>query len=132
MEHLRTLSLILLSLVLGGCASMPTANELASADYGRYMSQSECENDVKQVLASYLKDPYSAQYRFGQCQKMGMGSAPVLGVPKQYGYSITTFVNAKNSFGGYTGEVTYIMLFKNGQVIRKGRQNNDLGVILPF
>jgi len=117
---------------LGGCTSMPTASELANADYGQHMYQSECEGLARDILSNSLKDPYSAQYSFGSCQTMGGNSVPLLGVPKQFGYGMTVQVNAKNSFGGYTGDVTYIFIFKNGQVIRRGREDKDLGTILPF
>jgi len=38
--------------------------------------------------------------------------------PVQYGYATCYAINAKNSFGGYTGEKTHYILIKNDIVIK--------------
>jgi len=116
------------------CATMPTEEEMAKADFGAYMTQTECENSARKVMNILLKDPGSAQYQFGKCKKQGFSSVPILRLPKQYGYAIEFTVNAKNSFGGYTGAKRYLFLFKNGILLRK-LSTGDSGasdMLLPF
>jgi hypothetical protein len=115
-------SILLLSLLLGACASHPTKQELAKADYGREMTQLECEAVAKREIQSVLKDSASAIYEFGKCRKRGINSIPVIGKPKEYGYYIPVMVNAKNSFGGYTGFKESRVIMRNGVVIRKSLQ----------
>lgn len=120
-------------LFISSCASLPTQDELQTADYGQPMTQKECEIAAKAVLDYYLKDPMSAQLSFGRCETRGASSVPILNLPKQFGYYISVSVNAKNSFGGYIGAKEYGFLFNSGSVIRKLRQDDQLGrVMMPF
>jgi len=111
--------ILLLSLTLGACASYPTEQELAEADYGRVISQAECESIAKKEIEMSLKDPNSAIYKFGKCVKKGVNSIPVLGMDKEYGYYIPVMVNAKNSYGGYVGFEESHILIRDGKVFRK-------------
>ena len=112
---------IILSLVLGaalvGCASMPSATEQQAADYGMPISQVDAEAAAKAYLASRLKDPMSAVITWSAVEKGFVGSAPLLGRKAAYGYLLNGSVNAKNSFGGYTGAKPYQFLFRNGVVV---------------
>ncbi len=108
-------------LIVGGCASRPTQQEMAAADYGSYPS------DYEQVIRNYmqriLKDPESARYEFlNQPQKAwtSMGG-------KKYGYAVCTYINSKNSFGGYVGNRLNYFLIKNGQVIAASHGDGDFG-----
>ena len=100
-------------LLLASCATPPSAEELANADYGSY------PNDYKKIVKSYmqgiLKDPGSAQYRLLKSPRQVWAS--YFG-PVQYGYATCYAINAKNSFGGYTGEKTHYILIKNDVVIK--------------
>ena len=128
----RTLLYTTLIAALTGCSSLPSATDMANADFGREIPQSECELIVKQSMQNILKDPYSAQYQFGVCTQRGMASVPIAGLPKQYGYFIPVHINARNSFGGYTGHRLHHFLIKNGEVIRKVRQDEKYDLMFPF
>ena len=65
--------------------------------------------DVKQYMASQLKDPDSAIYKNWHLFKAYIGSNP----PK-YGYYIVVLINAKNSFGGYTGFEHHFFFHRHG------------------
>lgn len=119
---------VLLGLV--GCASNPTGEELSAANYGAEIGQSACEVKVRSVMEMYLKDPGSATYKFGVCQKAGWNSIPIMGIPKQYGYELSAFINAKNSYGGYTGAKFYKFLIRDGVIIRKVQQDGPS--MMPF
>lgn len=127
-------------LVLSGCAdtavqkkddvgawlaTLPEAN----ADYGSYPSN--YQEIIKVAFAGQLKDPDSARYsnftapKYDQMVHLDyvMHDNVIVnaaGVKKTaiYGYSSCVSVNAKNSFGGYTGNEQYWFLIRNGQVIR--------------
>lgn len=128
----KTLLSTALALSLAGCASMPSQEELSNADYGREMSQAECESVVKSEAEMFLKDADSAKYQFGVCDKRGLQSIPVMHIPKQYGYFMPVKINAKNAFGGYTGYKLHHFLMKNGEIIRKVRQDGEYGLMFPF
>ncbi len=97
-----------------GCASgPPTAEELAAADYGLPISDEEAQRDAERWLSRQLKDPMSAQYQWGKVYKGWIRHAIIYGGRVEYGYRLDASVNAKNSFGGYTGFKAYQFLFRD-------------------
>ncbi len=101
-------------LFLAGCASLPTSEEMANADYGQYPSSHE--EVVKDYLNMNLKDPTSVMYRnFTAPQKYYLGNR-IDGV--QYGYLVCATLNAKNSYGAYTGYKTDAILIRNNAVVQ--------------
>ena len=94
--------LFLLSL-LTSCASVPTEADIDNADYGNNVAKSECIMLAKSFISNKLKDPSSAQFNNVDCYKGWEGNVPIAGVKATYGYRFVGNVNAKNSFGGYTG-----------------------------
>lgn len=66
----------------------------------------------EQWLAARLKDPYSAKLGFSEIVERGTVSKTMLDptvVPIWYSY---VTVNAKNSYGGYTGAKTYTFMYQ--------------------
>ena len=114
---------------LCACASTPAAEKIATADYGDEISQIEAQAQAEKWLKSHLKDPHSAQIDWGVVQKGWTKDAPIQGGGFQFGYKLDVQVNAKNSFGGYTGYKPYIFLFFNGDFKRIfGQDELDAGV----
>jgi hypothetical protein len=71
-------------------------------------------------LKSSLKDPYSVR-DFSLCQTRVMKAVPALAktIPWQRAYRVTHFMlNAKNSYGGYTGLQAGLATFKEGKLER--------------
>ena len=97
--------------LLGGCAVAPTQDELASADYGAYPS--DYKDIVQNYMETRLKDPMSAQYSFLNSPRSAWNTFG----GKKFGYAVCARVNAKNSFGGYTGGKLNYFLIRNGSVI---------------
>jgi hypothetical protein len=98
---------------LSGCATPPSAEELARLDYGAY------PENYEQIIRAYfdrgLKDPSSLQISGGipaptQSWQKFMGSLKA-------GYRTCVTYNAKNSFGAYTGYTTTYFLIKDGRII---------------
>lgn len=121
----------LAAILVAGCASAPTQQQLANADYGAPMSPSECKERAEQVIANQLKDPSSAQFRNeAPCFTGWMSSVPILGMKVAFGYLQEGEVNGKNSFGGYVGFRPYMVLIRNGEVVRSCMTDSD-GICMP-
>lgn len=69
-------------------------------------------------MAASLKDPESARYTFQPTFKgySQDGSLATNGGRVLYGYVAPVLVNAKNSYGGYTGNHQYVFMFSNGVI----------------
>ena len=117
-KHIKTIMkkapFTLVVLFLVSCASLPTPEQAATANYGSYPNN--YEDIVKDYFASTLKDPDSVKYQF-------------ISTPKQFwlgnrfegaifGYLVCATLNAKNSYGGYVGYETDGLLIRNGSVIK--------------
>ena len=86
-----------------GCASLPTEEEISNADYGFDVSVSSCKDVAELFIKDKMKDPSSAQFTDFECYAGYEGNVPIAGVSATFGYRFYGQVNAKNSFGGYTG-----------------------------
>ena len=89
--------------LLTSCASAPTQEDIDNADYGNSVATSKCIMLAKSFISNKLKDPSSAQFNNVNCYRGWEGNVPIAGVKATYGYRFVGNVNAKNSFGGYTG-----------------------------
>ncbi len=116
---MRSFAAALALVVLGACEEAPSPAEIAAADYGRPMAQGECEVVARAALLGILRDPGSAQFRFGACERWAGVPAFYMNLPRQYGYAVPVEVNARNGFGGYTGFQPYIIAMRDGAVIRR-------------
>lgn len=128
---LRRLAIVSAFCFMAGCASGPTPQDIASADYGSSIPQAQAEERVRQYFNGSLKDPMSAQYQFSQVSKGYIVGGAVEGRPLYAGYIISVNVNAKNSYGGYTGNQAYQFLFQNGLLV-KGLKVNPGGMSMPL
>lgn len=89
--------------MLSGCATKPTPGEMASADYGSYPDA--YQTIIQNYMGHLLKDPYSARYEYLNQPKKGWARGPI------FGYVVCVNVNARNSYGGYTGaQPSYFMI----------------------
>lgn len=114
-----------------GCASAPTPEEVAAADYGQEMKPGECLAVVEPFIADKMKDPGSVQFRHTDCQKGFWGSAPIFGMPHAFGYIQIGMINAKNAYGGYVGFRPYKALIRNGAVVRHCISDTE-GICMPM
>jgi len=91
-----------------------------NADYGTYPADYEVV--IKAYMETTLKDPESARYSdFSKPRKEHI-ITNVDAKEATYGYSACVLVNAKNSYGGYTGNHRYWFFLRDGKIIR----NNDV------
>lgn len=103
------------SFVIAGCAPKPPSQvAISTANYGTLPT--DYQQQIKNHMTSILKDPESARYTFeppfkGYSQD---GSLSSTGGGVTYGQVVGVQVNAKNSYGGYTGNQLYVFMFSNG------------------
>lgn len=129
MNNLKTIWVsILIAASLSACALKPSQQEIESADYGPYPS--DYENIIKQHMSNRLKDPYSAQYQFLGSPRSGWNSFGGM----KFGYGVCAYINAKNSYGGYTGNKIHFFMINNGYVVKTIPEEGDFtrGLIEGF
>jgi len=109
------LALTITAVFLSGCAPKPPSQTaISSANYGKLPE--DYQQQIKNHMNSLLKDPESARYTFEPPFKAYSqdGSLSSTGGGVVYGYVAGVQVNAKNSYGGYTGNQLYVFMFSNG------------------
>jgi hypothetical protein len=88
-------------------------------DYGPRPPENHKEME-KEIILSYLKDPYSAQFSsWAEAQPNVMPETDFSPNPKLV-WVTSVQVNAKNSYGGYTGDNTWAFAWSNGKIIAIG------------
>lgn len=102
----------LLSLVLAGCAAPVTKEAAAKADFGAKPTKEEALKKINVFLQENLLDPDSMKLRCSEVRK-GWARNDMFEKPI-FGWTVLCGVNARNRFGGYTGEQQYLFLFKGG------------------
>lgn len=118
MKMLRLMTLALTLLITAGCASGPSQEQITNANYGSAPDQAAVEQAAKSFFTMHLKDASSAQYQFAPAYKGWVSTNRLEGSKLVAGYILDALVNAKNSFGGYTGWQKYQFVFNNGKIVR--------------
>lgn len=98
---------------LSGCV---TREQLSQADYGKPPENAQAM--ARAYLADTLKDPESARVEFGPLMKGWSKDGLIMGGTTHFGWVQVLEVNAKNSFGAYTGKKTRYLMFKDGRFFR--------------
>lgn len=122
--YTRFCLLLCLFMLLTGCMG-PTQADIKGAYYGTY------PENYKEIVMSYasrqLKDPDSATYTFmGAPQKghvyiwRGLVGGLLTGHVLEFGYKGDVGINAKNSYGGYTGMQRHYYIIRDNQVVLYG------------
>jgi len=112
--------LLLIAMALSSCAGYaltPSESTIAALDYGSPIDQREAELSARTYFQKALKDPYSAVLEFGPVGPGYVAEPVANGGKLHYGYILDAKVNAKNSFGGYTGETLYKLVFRDTKLI---------------
>ncbi|MBK0003175.1 hypothetical protein [Erwinia sp. S38] len=114
---MKKLLVLIFSLLLYACAATPPSQmQLHSADYGELPEN--YQQQVKNWWGTMLKDPYSAQYTFGKPSKAWFkdGILAESGGAMRFGWLIPITVNAKNSYGAYTGLEAHTVFYSHGKI----------------
>ena len=116
----------------------PTPQQIAAADYGAPLTI-DWQAAVKGWFLKRVKypwflkigsDPSSAQYTFKGPPQKGYTQTVLRGTI--FGYCTVVEVNAKDSYGTYTGFLPYLFVFKNNHIVKVGEPgevNYDAGAL---
>lgn len=116
MKFVRFLCISFVALSLFGCQTWslppdPPAETILKANYGGYPN--DYQKDIMNYMTNYLKDPSTALYKFSKPTKayllLSNQNEPI------YGYVVYADINAKNSYGGYTGYQRYVYIVNQQQ-----------------
>lgn len=106
---------VLLVLGLAGCASFPTPQESRGFNHGVPIARPAAVTLVTRFVQSTAKDPDSV--------RMTCGAPEAYWTQNRFtkaslvvGYRIECLVNAKNSYGGYTGNQAYGFMIRDDVV----------------
>lgn len=92
-----------------------TDDDIARADVGNPPNQVASEVAMKVGISMRLKDPDSAVFRIGKMHK-AVYAKPDTGEAR-FAWALEALVNAKNSFGGYTGYKLHAWYFVNEKLV---------------
>jgi hypothetical protein len=112
----KVIVFLLLLLILTGCVTAPTQEEISKMDFGA--PPQNYETTIKKYFDSTLFDPYSAHYDFQSPQQYYYKQSPLAGGGLYAGYRVCVGVNAKNRYGGYVGEKMYAFIIKDERIIK--------------
>lgn len=87
-----------------------------NADYGAYPTN--YVDLIKSWYMNNLKDPDSAKFVHFSRPRKEHAITNQFNKEAMFGYSVCATVNAKNSYGGYTGGRTMWFLIRNGLIVR--------------
>jgi hypothetical protein len=97
--------------LLSGCFARPDPG----AHYGELPS--DYQTQAVAYFQDVLKDPDSAKYQFGTPRRAYGNNGLVYGGNVAFtGWAVPVAINAKNSFGGYTGFEPFLVIFVDGRV----------------
>jgi len=103
----------------------------SGAEFGKYPAK--YQEIIKSYLEKYLKDPDSAKYSVFTKPRKEFAIDNALNKHAIYGYSACVLVNAKNSYGGYTGNHLFWFFIQNDNIIRaQDATENSLGQIISI
>ncbi|PHM22240.1 hypothetical protein [Xenorhabdus ehlersii] len=93
--------------LITGCVTPMTKQEIASAKYDKLPAN--YQEVLKDIIAYTLKDPSSAKYKFHDAR---LAYTPA---SRNVAYVVPVEINAKNSYGGYTGYKTRYYVYIDGK-----------------
>lgn len=103
------------ALLLAGCATVPDPAELAAAASEPAPEREAGIAMIEAHIRAKLKDPDSARFEWPNNFVHGWYQRPF--GQRYIGWITCGTVNAKNSFGGYTGRTAAIGVIRNGMVV---------------
>lgn len=104
-------------LTMGGCGASYNVDpaQISAVGAGSAPSKDTMMPLLEQQVRATLKDPSSAQFNWPNDFVAG-AHQPLMAKPI-YGWVTCGTVNAKNSYGGYTGAQAVLVVVRDGQVV---------------
>lgn len=105
---------LLAAAVLAGCATGPSPEAIANADYGKPPA-ADYKKQIKDYFEPKLIDPTSPLYTYPEPTK---GYMRLTRTEASFGWQVCGTINSKNRMGGYAGAVPYWAFFHEGTIVR--------------
>jgi len=115
---------LVLTLALVNVADAKSLFGKEEKNFGKPISQSQCQTIARKHVEPYLRNPSAARYQWGTCEATTMKPFVMQKLPMQSGYGMHFKVNSTNKWGKYTGYTDYVILIRDGEVIRRMRQSD--------
>ena len=121
------LSLLVPAFLFTGCVGFE--RPAPGSNYGKVPTK--YAETIPARMSTVLKDPQSARYRFGVPQPAYLNNGWLYGGKVTWqGYLVYFYVNAKNSYGGYTGEEKWLALIRDENVSLVDSASNEQFLLL--
>ena len=97
------LSMVVSAVVISGCSSAPTEQEIDAADFGLSMSEETCLSVATPFITQRMGDPESVIFKNLKCYPSLEGRIADMHIDPTYGYRFSGHVDSKGEIGRYTG-----------------------------
>ncbi|MBE7159196.1 MAG: hypothetical protein INR62_12325, partial [Rhodospirillales bacterium] len=126
--YLRSLILVFaFPFLLAGCASTPTPQEAATADFGKPVTTDTAKPIVLAYIRATFKDPDAVKdLEITSVEKTKVYRGLVNGGGYAYGYAITFACNGKNSYGAYIGRQSLQIFSHDGRVYSQRANSGEV------
>jgi hypothetical protein len=121
-------SILVTCMMLSGCAgAQPTLNMPVGPQPQN--AQAQARTFALTLVRPTLKDPSSA--RVEGTSTAQIGTCKNIFGPSWHGWYVALGINAKNSFGGYSGAETYYVWFEHGKPVKLTSPENPCAMFTP-
>ena len=114
-------------LVMGCATAPPTEQQLAAVQIGA--PPADPEPAIRAYLSSVLKDPGSLRLRVDALKRGWYRSGPWS--EHRFAWMVPCGVNARNGFGGYTGEEPWSFFFLNDRLVAIAERYGSRVIEIP-
>lgn len=105
--------LVMTCVLAGGCSFAPSAEAMATAEFGPELTRSEAQSKAASSLKEWLWYPTQIEWLdFGQAW-MWNGAA---GGGHEYGYALTLLINEQHPEVGFLGAREYYFFYTDGAI----------------
>lgn len=127
----RVCCIVVAALSFSGCSALTDRWTITTVDdTASGLAPVHYEASIKSYLETRLKDPFSAHYRHLSAPEKHIENVQVvtqsptlvnvngrMRVTRKHCWRVTVEVNAKNSYGAYSGWTTYTFLFRGEDIM---------------
>ena len=107
------------------CYTTTAAERERITEYGKPIGQDEAQQKATAFMLEILKDPSSATYQWAPIAQGSVRDGLLFGGATHFGYTMMAKINARNSYGGFTGAQLYQFFFMNGELYAVIKAGSD-------
>lgn len=103
----------MLLVLISGCVTPVTPEQIASADYGTVPESSLYRKAIQDLVQQSLLEPFPARIRIRKEPQKGYAYLSGRRKPPEFGYIVHVGITAKNLMGEYRSEKPHRFFIKN-------------------